>query len=124
MCPYLIKFYLESIPAGTSDRSLYSAALLVSIIACCYSSVFIRSNLLVRCFVLSLLMRKSLTALLFEKLLRLPVSGVASATPGKLISLASGDMALVEQGAWQLPYIVVAPLSSIFLIVLLYTIVR
>ena len=64
-----------------------------------------------------------MTSILYRKLLQLPLSGVARATPGKLITLASGDMALIEQGAWGLPYVVSAPLSSIFEFAILFHIV-
>ena len=71
----------------------------------------------------ALLLRKTLTSFLYEKLMRLPISGVAAATPGKLITLASGDMAIIELGAWSLPYIVAAPLSAIAQFVILSHIV-
>ena len=80
--------------------------------------------MVLRSQLLGLELRKSLTAKLYEKLLRLPVSGVAAASPGKLINLASGDMALIEQGAWSVPQVVGAPLASIFYLVLLFHIVR
>ena len=109
---------------GESSRSIYTTVLLISIILCIYSTVLLRTNFVFRSFQLGLLIRKTLTGILYEKVLRLPASGVASATKGKLIGLASGDMALIEQGSWQIPSIVAAPLAAIFQIVMLYKIVR
>ena len=77
-----------------------------------------------RAILFGLFVRKTLTVTLFKKILRLPVSGVTDATPGKLITLASGDMALIEQGAWGLPFVAAAPLSTIFQVVVLFKIVR
>ena len=70
------------------------------------------------------LIRKTLTGIIYRKLLKLRMSGVASVGHGKLITLASGDMALIEQGAWGLPYIVAAPLSTILQVAILFKIVR
>lgn len=61
--------------------------------------------------------------MLYEKALRLPLSGVAFASPGKLITLASGDMALIEEGSLNLHCLVGIPLAAILLIVSLYQIV-
>ena len=70
-----------------------------------------------------LLVRKTLTAIIYRKLLKLRVSGVASVTQGKLITLASGDMALIEQGAWGVPYVVGAPICTVILLVVLFKLV-
>ena len=78
---------------------------------------------MLRSEIFALLLKKTLTSILYEKLLKLPISGVATATPGKLITLASGDMAIIEQGAWALPFVVAAPLSSVTQFVILFYIV-
>ncbi len=64
-----------------------------------------------------------LTALLFHKVLRLPISEINSASPGKLINLASGDMATLEVKARYLPFLIATPLYSIFLLLCLYLVV-
>ena len=40
------------------------------------------------------------------------------------MALASGDMALIEQGGWKVLCLVSAPLSIVFLLVLLFNLVR
>lgn len=108
---------------GDPHRSTYTFLLLLSIIVICVLSVILRANVVLRCYTLAALLRKTLSALIYEKLLRLPVSGVATASPGKLIAIASGDMALIEQGAWQ-PCLISAPVSCFFLVFILFYIVR
>lgn len=49
---------------------------------------------------------------------------MTAATPGKLITLASGDMALIQKGAWLVPYMVSGPFACIIQFVILYHIVR
>ena len=121
---YLIKLYLESLPIGQSERSEWSQGLLIGIIVLCLLSAFLRSNVFLKITMFGVLIRKTLTGILYRKLLKLKVSGIATVTQGKLITLASGDMALIEQGAWGLPYIVAAPLSTILQVAILFKIVR
>ena len=72
---------------------------------------------------MGLLLRKPLTSLLYRKLLKLPVSGIIEISSGKLITLASGDMTLIEEGTQALPYLFAAPLSTIFQLVILFNLV-
>ena len=65
-------------------------------------------------------LRKGLTALIFAKSLRLSVSSLAQMTPGKLINICSGDMALFESNIGYLPLIVRGPINLIVIIGLLY----
>ena len=56
-------------------------------------------------------------------MLTLPLSEVASASPGKLITLASADMALIESSSRDLHYLIAAPLGAVLSIISLYNIV-
>lgn len=49
---------------------------------------------------------------------------MAKASPGKLINMASGDMAVIERGFMYLPYVIVSPLASLVNLTFLYFIVR
>ena len=119
---YLIKLFLDSL--SEPHQSSHSLVLLSSILLLCLASTFLKSLSLQRAELFGLILRKTLKSALYWKLLKLPVSGVKKATAGKLINLASGDMALIEQRAWSVPSIVGAPLSSSFYFLILFHIVR
>lgn len=72
---------------------------------------------------MGLILRKMLTGFIYQNLLKQPTSEIWNSSPGKLINLASGDMTLIEMGAYELPYLVTAPLGSILRIYLLYLMV-
>ena len=51
------------------------------------------------CFLIyeqSIVLRKGLTGLLYDKSLRLSMASIVEATPGKLINLCSADLAFIE----------------------------
>ena len=73
---------------------------------------------------LALLIRKTLTASIYDKMLKLRIQEVSEASPGKLITLASGDMALIEQGSIQIQYLIAGPLSSILQLIVPFNLVR
>ena len=121
---YLIGLYLESIHVGVSHRSTYTLVLLLLIILTCFFSAILRVNINLRCDVLALLIRKTLTASIYDKMLKLRIQEVSEASPGKLITLASGDMALIEQGSIQIQYLIAGPLSSILQLIVPFNLVR
>ena len=77
VCTYLIGLYLQSLPERGSSRSTYSLVLVISIISSCLVITLVRANVLLQCDILALLIRKTLLALMYEKVLKLPISGVA-----------------------------------------------
>lgn len=62
---------------------------------------------------MGLLLRKALTGFLYSRLLELPQYEISSANAGKLLSLASADMTLIERGAYELPYLLTSPLGTL-----------
>ena len=60
-------------------------------------------------------MRKTLTGLLYAKALRLSVTSLSEITPGKLINICSGDMALIESSIGHLPHVLAGPLCFLFI---------
>ena len=117
----LIKLYIDGLTNGTTSPS--GVWLLITIIVSCFLAVIVRTTAYLRCQIFGLLMRKTLTSILYSKLLKLPVSGVASATPGRLISLGSGDMAVIEQGSLDVHSLLSAPFAATVLLLALFQIV-
>ena len=113
MSTYLIGLFLQSIPEGVSHRSTSTLVLGLTIILSCLFVIVLRANLLIQCELLAVGLRKTLSAFLYRKLLKLPISVIGQASSGKLITLASGDMALIEQGASQLHFVFAGPISCI-----------
>lgn len=72
----------------------------------------------------AVVLRKALTSILYHKLLRLSQSSISEASAGKLINIASGDMAVIERGVIFLPYLLVSPVSSVVTLTMTYLIVR
>lgn len=64
-------------------------------------------------------MRKALTALLFKKILRFNQKSLAKATTGKIVTIVSGELQIIEQGLVLAPYIIVSPLVTIYAFVLI-----
>lgn len=124
LCSYMIKLYIDSLTQRGKSHNNESVLLLVGIIVSCLVGVVMRTSLYLRGQITGLLLRKTLTGILYSKLLKLPVSGVAKASPGKLISLASGDMALIEHGSLDLHCLVAAPFATVILVILGFQIVR
>ena len=72
---YLIKLYIDDLTP--SANKTYQIMLLVSIIFICFFSALLRNHTYLRAMTFGLLVRKTLTGMLYEKLLKLPISGVA-----------------------------------------------
>ena len=119
----MIKLYLDSLTQVPTHEQTYSLILLVTIIVSLFLQSLLRSASSLTTTVFGLIQRKALTSLLYKKLLKLPVSRVASATSGRLITLASGDMVLIEGGGQALGYVIDAPLFTIFSLFVLYHVV-
>lgn len=60
-----------------------------------------------------LIIRKVMTGILYDKILKVHHSELSKASAGKLISLTSSDMAQIEQGAYYLPFVISAPVSCL-----------
>ena len=69
--------YLDSIPVGLSLRSTHTLILLLFVILSCLFTEILGANLLLRLYTFALLLRKTLSATLYDKLLKLLVSEVA-----------------------------------------------
>ncbi len=77
-------------------------------------SFFLRQYFLFYNYVFILVMRKSTTALLYKKLLRLSPRAVSQATTGKIVNLASGDVSLLEKSFSFIPFLVISPAVFVF----------
>ena len=68
-------------------------------------------------------MRKALTGFIYRKVVKLSQASMAKASAGKLVNLASGDMAVIERGIAKLPNAIVAPIVSVIDFVFIYIVV-
>jgi ATP-binding cassette, subfamily C (CFTR/MRP), member 4 len=57
--------------------------------------------------------RKAITGMIFKKVLKFNQKSMAKASTGKIITIVSGELSVVEVGLVLAPYIVIAPISTI-----------
>ena len=119
---YLTKRYIDFLGDPTAPTSEgiplvagFSVLLIITLLFRHYASF--------HAVVLGIAMRKALTALLFGKLLKLSQASVARASPGKLVNMASGDMAVIERGSIMLPYLAITPFAAVGCLVAMYFLV-
>ena len=115
---FLSKLFVDRLTNGEGPLGL-----LVAISACLIFSWLGRCMAFFMMNELAIVVRKGLTALLYRKALRLPLSAVARASPGKLINMCSGDMALVDYNFVWIAYVLAGPLATLQIMALLYRIV-
>ena len=119
---YITKLFIDFV--GDPQATMAEGAALFSVFAALLIiQIIFRHLFFFYLAMFAVVVRKAMTGILYQKLMRLSQSSVAKASPGKLINLASGDMAVIERGFQNLPYIVTAPISTIVTVVLLYFIV-
>ncbi|CAI2362604.1 unnamed protein product [Moneuplotes crassus] len=58
-------------------------------------------------------MRKSITALLFKKILKFNQTSLSKASSGKIVTIVSGELQVIEHGLVMAPYIIIAPIITI-----------
>lgn len=63
--------------------------------------------------------RKGITGLVFKKVLRFNQKSLAKASTGKIVTIVSGELQVVEVGLILTPYIVIAPISTILAFILI-----
>ena len=119
---YVTKLFIDFIGDPNAD---FNYGLTIFLI---FSGLLILSLILRHLFyfhnaIFGVVMRKALTAFLYQKLLRLSQSSVARASAGKLVNMASGDMAVIERGSQFVSYIIVSPICSLINLTLIYLIV-
>ena len=68
--------------------------------------------------------RKALTGFIYRKVVKLSQASLAKASAGKLVNLASGDMAVIERGIARLPNVIVSPVVSLINFFFIYLVVR
>lgn len=81
-------------------------------LASAFSQIF-RSQQYFLGYKLSLVMRKSLMCLLFDKIGNLSMKSLIDTNSGKLISLISSELFAVERGLANLPMVISAPFTNI-----------
>jgi ATP-binding cassette subfamily C (CFTR/MRP) protein 4 len=59
-------------------------------------------------------MRKALTTLLFKKILRFNQKSLAKASAGKIVTIVSGELQVIESGLILAPYIIISPLITVY----------
>lgn len=62
---------------------------------------------------MGVVVRKGLTGLVYQKLLRLSPKSRSEITSGKIVSLVSGDLYVVERGFIVFPILIIGPLATI-----------
>jgi ABC-type multidrug transport system fused ATPase/permease subunit len=82
-------------------------------------STYARNFFLVNSSIVGVALRKGVTGLIFRKILKFSQKSKAKATSGKLVSLVSGELQLLERGFLVIPTIVVAPISLTFAFILI-----
>ena len=87
---YILKHYLDTL--GTGKGSIWSV---VAISLLLIITAIGRQNANFHIHILGLALRKALTAMLFAKSIKLSLASVSLASTGKLVNLASADMALI-----------------------------
>ncbi len=80
-------------------------------------SLLLRQYMLFYDHSFGLVMRKATTSLLYQKLLRLSPRAVARTTTGKIINLASGDIAILEKAFFYLSFLIIAPLVFVLCVI-------
>ena len=71
-----------------------------------------------------LAVRKALSGFIYRKVVKLSQASLAKASAGKLVNLASGDMAVIERGMARLPNVIVSPVVSMINFFFIYLVVR
>ena len=112
---FFVKHFVDALANG--ERPL---GILLLIVALLLSSWLGRHLAFFYLFEAAIALRKGLTGLLFAKSLRLSMAALAEATPGRLINICSGDMALIESNIGQLPPVLGGPASALLVLCLLF----
>ena len=87
---YILKHYLDTLASG--NGSIWSVAAISLLLI---TTAIGRQNAYFHINTLGLALRKALTAMLFAKSIKLSLASLSLASTGKLVNLASGDMALI-----------------------------
>ena len=96
------------------DRDKIVGAIEISVfILIVISSVAIKIPYIFYANKLAVNVNRGISALLYQKVLKLSQISLAKASTGKLVTLVSGDLQTLEKTMWFIPYIFVAPLLLI-----------
>jgi len=110
---FVISFYIRWIQDDDREKWLgFFLSFFIAIVA--FVSLVIRHKFFFFAGVTGLNMRKSITALIFKKILRFNQKSLAKASTGKIVTIVSGELQMVEQGLIMAPYIVIAPFATIY----------
>ncbi|CAI2363367.1 unnamed protein product [Moneuplotes crassus] len=109
---FLISFYIAWIQ--DSDRENWIGFLLSLIISInAFAALSIRHKFLFYSINTGVNIRKSISALIFKKVLKFNQKALAKASTGKIVTIVSGEIQIIEQAVTLIPYIIIAPFSAI-----------
>lgn len=80
--------------------------------------VFIRRSSIINSYIMAIKIRKILVGALYDKIGKLSAKAVASTNSGKLITLVSADIFMIERGVAFTPLMLLSPITNI--VVMLY----
>lgn len=115
ICQLLVFFISMFLVAWiNSDRDKVEGALLcIAFIVNGFLTIWTRSIYQFNSNKLSININRGISTLLYTKLTRLSQKGLAMTTSGKLVSLVSGELQVLEKSMWFIPHLVIAPIANI-----------
>jgi len=109
---FLISFYIEWIKDEDREKWLgFLYSFLIAFLST--NALFVRHRFFFHAANTGLNMRKAITGMIFTKVLRFNQKSLAKASTGKIVTIVSGELQVIEQGLIMAPYIVIAPISTI-----------
>jgi len=109
----IIKWIIDPLATkkdGAILCAIFSSAALVSCI--------LKRSIVTNGLILGLKVRKILISAIYDKLGKLSMKAVTSTNSGKLITLVSGDIFMIERGLAFAPMILTTPLTNIAVVIL------
>lgn len=98
---------------NTDKDELEGAILTFSFILVMFFSVLTLSIYQFYANILAVNTNRGISALLYQKMMKLSHIGLAKVSTGKLVSLVSGELQTLEKSMWYIPYMAVSPIINI-----------
>lgn len=110
---FFMRFLIQIIQEESPDpwRAAYLLSVFTSVL---FLGFLLRHAYAFHTYTFILVMRKSTTALLYKKLLRLSQNSLVRITPATIINLSSGDISSLEKSFQFVPLIFISP--ALFLV--------
>ena len=111
-------FFIEWIRDDSADDYL-GYIIAISIATLLIGSILVRHHFFYQGMILGLNIRKSISGIIFKKVLRFSNKSLSENNAGKIITIVSGELQVLEHGITMTPYVIIGPITTILAFILI-----